>query len=72
MKWGEQEYDLWREMCDPSKFNFVTEDAFGFNSDFWSSYAEVLTSVAFSGESWAQKSAEFSPIVEATVNEYRF
>ena len=72
IKWGEQEYDMWREMCDPSKFNFVTEDAFGFNSDFWTSYAEVLTGVALSGESWAQKSSEFMPIVEAVVNEYRF
>ena len=69
--WGEQEYDLWREMCDPDKFSFVTEDAFGFNSDFWTQYAEVLTSVAFDGESWAQKSSEFAPIVEATVDEYR-
>jgi multiple sugar transport system substrate-binding protein len=70
--WGETEYDMWREMCDPNVFTFVTEDAFGFNSDFWDQYAEVLTSVAFDGESWAQKSSEFSPIVEATVDEFRF
>jgi multiple sugar transport system substrate-binding protein len=70
--WGETEYDMWREMCDPNVFTFVTEDAFGFNSDFWDQYAEVLTSVAFDGESWAQKSSEFAPIVEATVDEFRY
>ena len=70
--WGETEYDMWREMCDPEKFNFVTEDAFGFNADFWTQYAEVIVAVAFDGGSWSQLSAEFSPIVEATVDEFRY
>ena len=70
--WGEQEYDLWREMCDPSKFAFVTEGAFGFNSTFWTQYAEVLIGVVEDGESWTQKSSEFSPIVDATIDEYKF
>lgn len=70
--WGETEYDMWREMCDPTKFNFVTEDAFGFNSDFWNQYATVLVGVAFDGESWSQKSGEFAPIVEATIDEFRY
>lgn len=34
MKWGEREYDLWREMCDPSNFTFINEDAEGFSTDF--------------------------------------
>lgn len=70
--WGETEYDMWREMCDPTKFAFVTEDALGFNTDFWNQYAEVLVGVAFDGESWSQRSSEFAPIVEATVNDYRY
>lgn len=69
--WGEQEYDLWREMCDPTKFTFITEDAFGFNSTFWTQYATVLTGVLYDGESWAQQSASFSPIIESTVDEFR-
>lgn len=70
--WGEQEYDLWREMCDPEKFVFVTEDAFGFNSVFWTDYATMLTSVVYDGESWTQKSSEFSPIIDSTIEEYKF
>ncbi len=70
--WGEREYDLWREMCDPANFTFVTEDAFGFNSAFWTQYATMLTSVVYDGESWTQKSAEFSPIIDSTIDEYKF
>lgn len=70
--WGEREYDMWREMCDPNKFTFLTEDAFGFNKDFWAQYAELIVAVAFEGESWTQRSSEFSPIVEATVADFRY
>ena len=59
-------------MFDPEKFSFVTEDAFGFNSAFWTQYATLLTSVVYDGESWTQKSTEFSPIVDSTIDEYRF
>ena len=68
--WGEQEYDLWREMCDPANFSFITEDAYGFNSDFQSQLATVVMDVVENGSSWTQTSAEFSPIVDAIVAEY--
>ena len=68
--WGEQEYDLWREMCDPANFSFVTEDAYGFNSDFQSQLATVVMDVVENGSSWTQTSAEFSPIIDAIVAEY--
>ena len=68
--WGEQEYDLWREMCDPANFSFITEDAYGFNSDFQSQLATVVMDVVENGSSWTQTSAEFSPIIDAIVAEY--
>ncbi len=69
--WGEQEYDLWKDMCDPEKFTLITEDGFGFSSDFWSIYADVINSVAWDGDSWTQRSAEIAPIIEAALDEYR-
>ncbi len=68
--WGEQEYDLWREMCDPNNFSFVSEDAYGFTSDFQSQLATVVMDVVENGASWTQTSAEFSPIVDSIVAEY--
>ena len=51
MKWNEREYNMWCDMCDPEKFTLITEDAFGFNSDFWSIYADVINAVSWDGES---------------------
>ena len=67
MKWGEHEYDLWREMCDPTKFTFVYEDAYGFNNEFYSDIGVLLMGVVERGESWAQTSAEFSPVADGVI-----
>ncbi len=71
MMWGEQEYDLWMEMRDGTKFSLLTEDGFGFNQTFWDNFGTVLNAVAFDGESWTQRSTEVAPIIEATLDEYR-
>ena len=72
MTWGEQEYDLWMEMRDGTKFSLLSEDGIGgFNQTFWDNFATVLNAVAFDGESWTQRSAEISPIIEAILDEYR-
>ena len=71
MIWDEELYDLWQDMCDPTKFELITEDAFGFSSDFWAVYADILNATAFNGESWTQKSAEVAPVIEAALDEYR-
>ena len=68
--WGEQEYDLWREMCDPANFSFINEDAYGFTADFNTQLATVVMDVVENGASWTQTSAEFSPVVDATISEY--
>lgn len=68
--WGEQEYDLWREMCDPANFTFLTEGAFGCNADMWTTYSEVIMAVVEQGESWAQRSSEIAPTIDAALNEY--
>ena len=68
--WGEQEYDLWREMCDPANFSFINEDAYGFTSDLQSQLATVVMDVVEHGSSWTQTSAEISPIVDSVISEY--
>lgn len=68
--WGEQEYDLWREMCDPANFSFINEDAYGFTSDLQSQLATVVMDVVENGSSWTQTSTEISPIVDSTIAEY--
>lgn len=68
--WGEQEYDLWREMCDPANFKFINEDAYGFTLDFQSQLATVVMDVVENGASWSQTSAEFSPVADAIIAEY--
>ncbi|MDY4587614.1 MAG: extracellular solute-binding protein [Oscillospiraceae bacterium] len=69
--WGEHEYDLWREMCDPANFSFIMENAEGFSLDFTDQIGQLLMGVVERGESWAKTSAEFSPIVDATISEYQ-
>ncbi len=71
MKWGEHEYDLWREMCDPSNFSFIMEDAEGFSVDFTDKIGQLLMGVVERSESWAKTSAEFSPVADATISEYK-
>ncbi|MGN0649944.1 MAG: ABC transporter substrate-binding protein [Oscillospiraceae bacterium] len=67
MKWGEREYDLWREMCDPTKFAFVNEDAQGFSTQFTAEIGQLLMGVVERGESWSQTSKEFSPMADAVI-----
>lgn len=68
--WGEQEYDLWREMCDPANFTFISEDAYGFNADFKNQLSTVVMDVVENGASWTQTSTEFKPIADGIVAEY--
>ena len=70
--WGEQEYDLWKAMSDPANFTFVNEDAFGFSSEFQSELAAVVMDVVEDGASWTQKSAQFSPVVDAMISQYYY
>lgn len=70
IKWGEREYDLWREMCDPTKFTMIYEDAYGFNNEFYTEIGTLLMGVVERGESWAKTSAEFSPIADGTIAPY--
>ena len=69
--WGEQEYDLWREMCDPANFEFITEDAYGFNNDFWKTLADAMCDAAYYGGSWTQNRDAIMPTIEATLQEFR-
>lgn len=70
IKWGEREYDLWREMCDPANFTFIDEDAEGFSTDFTDQIGQLLMGVVERNESWAQTSAEFSPIADGIISQY--
>ncbi len=69
--WGEHEYDLWREMCDPANFTFIMEDAEGFSVDFTDKIGQLLMGVVERSESWAKTSAEFSPIADGVISEFK-
>ena len=71
MTWGEHEYDLWREMCDPANFSFIMEDAEGFSVDFTDKIGQLLMGVVERSESWAKTSAEFSPIADGVISEFK-
>ena len=70
--WAEKQYDLWMDMMDPEKFTFLFEGGYGFTKDFEDGLFGLVTNVAFEGESWAQKSAEFAPVVESTFSDFAF
>lgn len=64
MTWDEQQYDLWREMCDPANFTFVTENVNGFNSYLSDLAYDSLNATAMYGESWADISKGLSSAVD--------
>ncbi len=68
--WDEEVYDLWREMCDPEKFSFVIEDLYGFGSDMQKAICQTEIDCTFGEDSWAQKSNEVAPVVQAIIDEY--
>lgn len=78
--WDEQQYDLWMEMMDPEKFTFLFEGGFGFTKEFAEGGTDdptgglfgVVSSCAFEGESWAQKSEEFEPKITSTFADFAF
>lgn len=70
--WDEKQYDLWMEMMDPEKFTFLFEGGVGFNKEFEDGLFGLVSGAAFEGESWAQKSEEFTPIIDSTFSDYAF
>ncbi len=70
--WDENVYDIWKEMTNPEKFEFIFDDAYGFNSTLTSTISSnMLNEVAYNGGSWTQLSAENSPAIDAILDEYR-
>lgn len=65
--WDEDVYDLWQDMMDPTKFNFVFDDCYGFSAELTSLADTILDGPLFSGESWTQLSAENAPLVDSTI-----
>lgn len=70
MIWGEQEYDLWREMKDPAKFSFVVEDAYGFSLDIQSQVSLIEYDVGENGDSWEQRASEMSAYFDEVISSY--
>lgn len=69
--WDERVYDLWMELKDPSKFNFVFEDCNGFESELITAKDKLFGGPLFDGESWTQLSEEYAPVIETMIDEYR-
>lgn len=70
INWDPVVYDLWREMCDPTKFTFVIEDLYGFSTEMETTVCDALYSSTFGEESWTQKVGEIAPIVDGILAEY--
>lgn len=69
--WDERVYDVWQDMMDTSKFDFVFDDCYGFSSDLTTLADTLLNTPLFEGASWSQISAENAPLIEAIIDEYR-
>lgn len=69
--WDERVYDVWQDMMDTSKFNFVFDDCYGFSSDLTTLADTLLNTPLFEGASWSQISAENAPLIESIIDEYR-
>ena len=68
--WDEELYDLWVEMRDPEVFSFVFEELYGFGSEMQKYIGQSIIDCTFGEESWAQRSAEVMPMVQALVDQY--
>ncbi len=66
--WDENQYDLWQDMMDPTKFSFVFDDCWGFNDDLKTVCNTVLFDPLFRGESFTKLSAEYSPVIDSIIN----
>lgn len=69
--WDERVYNVWQDMMDPTKFNYVFDDCYGFSSDLTSLADTVLDAPLFLGESFTQLSGENKPSIDAIIDEYR-
>lgn len=69
--WDERVYDVWQDMMDTSKFDFVFDDCYGFSSDLTTLADTLLNTPLFEGASWSQISAENAPLIEGIIDEYR-
>ncbi len=69
--WDEQVYDLWREVCVSDKFEYVTDDLYGFGQDVKVNVCTTVYNSTFGGESWSQLSQETIPVIDAVLDEYR-
>ena len=57
-------------MVDPTKFEFVSENYWDFNTDLNQQFSEILPEVAFRGGSWTQMSSEASGTIQAIIDQF--
>jgi len=69
--WDERVYDVWQDMMDPTKFNFVFDGCYGFSDDMTTLADSVLNQPLFEGVSWSQVSGENAPLIDGYLEEYR-
>ncbi len=69
--WDEQVYDLWREVCVSDKFEYVTDDLYGFGQDLKVAVCTSVYNSCFGDSSWTVLHQENNPLIEAILDEYR-
>ncbi|MGN0700324.1 MAG: ABC transporter substrate-binding protein [Oscillospiraceae bacterium] len=54
--WDENQYNLWQDMMNPEKFNFVFDNCWGISDEINGVCDKILFDPIFSGESWTLSS----------------
>lgn len=65
--WDEKQYALWQDMMNAEKFNFVFDNCWGISDEMNGICEKILFDPIFSGESWMQLSAEYSPVIDSMI-----
>ena len=67
--WDENQYDLWQDMMNPTKFSFTFDDCWGFSDDLTTICNKILFDPMFHGDSFTQLSQEYSPVIDSIISQ---
>lgn len=70
LTWDEKVYDLWQDMMNPDKFDFVFDDCFGFTTEMETVVNDILNEPMFHNGSWTQLRAENGPVIDYIISEF--
>lgn len=70
--WDENSYDMLTKLRDPTKFEFLFDDVYGFNDELsYTIMGNMFNEIAFNGGSWTQLSNENKPLIDGIIEKYQ-